>query len=134
MSQDYIELVRPWFERGDLAAATDLVDDSIVFDVRGMEWDGISEISRVYYGLDELRDFWRAWLPVWSETRVELKWIEGVGDRVIAWLHQRQAGRASRIPVEYSYAWDLLFRDGKIVRVAFFRAVMKARQALGLSE
>jgi ketosteroid isomerase-like protein len=40
----------------------------------------------------------------------------------------------SGLPVEFSVAWDILFRDGKIVRIAFFRDERKALGSLGLSE
>jgi ketosteroid isomerase-like protein len=66
--------------------------------------------------------------------RVEVQWIRGVGDRVIVWLHQLQVGRLSGLPVEFYVAWDFLFRDGKIVRMAFFREEGKALAAMGLSE
>jgi ketosteroid isomerase-like protein len=63
--------------------------------------------------------------------RVEVQWIRGVGDRVIVWLHQFQVGRLSGLPVEFYVAWDFLFRDGKIVRMAFFREEGRALEAVG---
>jgi len=137
MSQENVEVVRRMFDaftnRGDLQTSAELLDDNIVFDTRGMEWED-EDFVRVYFGPEGVRDFWRAWLPVWSDMRVDVHWIRGVGDRVLVWLHQRQVGRVSGLPVEFFLAWDIQFRDRKIVRVAFFRNEREALEAVGLSE
>ena len=136
MSEANVEIVRSLFEafnRGDIEAGTKVIDRCVVFDVRGMELES-EDFARVYFGPEAVRDFWRAWLPEWTDMRVEVQWIRGVGDRVIVWLHQLQVGRRSGLPVEFYVAWDFLFRDGKIVRMAFFREEGKALEAVGLSE
>ena len=136
MSQEDVEIVRSLFEafnRGDIGAGAKLMDEGVVFDARGMELEN-EDFARVYFGPEGVRDFWRAWLPAWIDMQVEIRWIREVGDRVIVWLHQRQIGRVSQIPVEFYVAWDFLFRDGKIVRMAFFRDERKALEAVGLSE
>jgi ketosteroid isomerase-like protein len=136
MPQENVEIVRSLFEafnRGDIGAGAKLIDEGVVFDVRGMELEN-EDFARVYFGPEAVREFWKAWLPVWSDMQVEIRWIREVGDRVIVWLHQRQVGRVSEIPVEFYVAWDFLFRDGKIVRMAFFRDERKALEAVGLSE
>jgi ketosteroid isomerase-like protein len=136
MSQEDVEIVRSLFEafnRGDIGAGAKLMDEGVVFDVRGMELEN-EDFARVYFGPEAVGDFWREWLPAWTDMKVEIRWIRGVGERVMVWLHQRQVGRASGLPVEFSVAWDILFRDGKVVRMAFFRDERKALEALGLSE
>jgi ketosteroid isomerase-like protein len=136
MSQENVEIVRSLFEasnRSDVRAGAKLMDEGVVFDARGMELEN-EDFARVYFGPEGVRDFWRAWLPAWIDMQVEIRWIREVGDRVIVWLHQRQIGRVSEIPVEFYVAWDFLFRDGKIVRMAFFRDERKALEAVGLSE
>ena len=136
MSQENVEIVRSLFEafnQGDIGAGTKLIDEGVVFDLRGMELEN-EDFARVYFGPEAARDFWREWLPAWNDMQVEVRWIRGVGERVIAWIHQRQVGRSSGLPVEFYAAWDFLFRDGKIVRMAFFRDERKALETLGLSE
>ena len=136
MSQENVEIVRSLFEasnRSDVRAGAKLMDEGVVFDVRGMELEN-EDFARVYFGPEGVRDFWRAWLPAWIDMQVEIRWIREVGDRVIVWLHQRQLGRVSGLPVEFYLAWDILFRDDKIVRMAFFRDERKALEAVGLSE
>jgi ketosteroid isomerase-like protein len=137
MSQQNVESVREMFEafvqRGDLQASAKFLDENIVFDTRGMEWED-EDFNRVYFGLEGVGDFWRTWLPAWSDMRIDVQWIKGVGDRVLVWLHQRQIGRVSGVPFDFFLAWDILFRDGKIVRIAFCRDERKALEALGLSE
>ena len=136
MSQENVEIVRSLFEafnQGDIGAGTKLIDEGVVFDLRGMELEN-EDFARVYFGPEAVRDFWREWLPAWNDMQVEVRWIRGVGERVIAWIHQRQVGRSSGLPVEFYAAWDFLFRDGKIVRMAFFRDERKALESLGMSE
>ena len=137
MSAENVEMVCRMFDafinRGDLRASAELLDESVVFDARGMEWEN-EDFLRVYFGLEGVRDFWRAWLPAWRDMRVDVQWIRGVGDRVLVWVHQQQIGRVSGLPVDFFLAWDILFRDHKIVRVAFFRNEHEALAAVGLSE
>jgi ketosteroid isomerase-like protein len=136
MLQENVEIVRSLFEafnRGDVGAGARLIDEGVVFDVRGMELEN-EDFARVYFGPEGVRDFWRAWLPAWTDMQVEIRWIRDVGERVIVWLHQRQVGRVSGLPVEFNVAWDFLLRDGKIVRMAFFRDERKALESVGLSE
>jgi ketosteroid isomerase-like protein len=136
MSQENVEIVRSLFEafnRGDIGAGARFVDEGVVFDVRGMELED-EDFARVYFGPEAVRDFWTTWLPAWTGMQVEVRWIRGVGERVMVWLHQRQVGRVSGLPVEFSVAWDFLFRDGKIGRMAFVRDERKALGSLGLSE
>jgi ketosteroid isomerase-like protein len=136
MSQENVEIVRSLFEasnRGDIRVGADLIDEGVVFDTRGMDLED-EDFARVYFGPGGVRAFWRAWLPAWTDMQVEVRWIRAVGDRVIVWLHQQQVGRVSGLPVEFDVAWDFLFRDGKIVRMAFFRDERKVLEAVGLSE
>jgi ketosteroid isomerase-like protein len=136
MSQEHVEIVRNLFSafnRGDIRAGAALIDEGVVFDVRGMELED-EDFARVYFGPEAVRDFWTRWLPAWTDMQVEVGWIRGVGERVMVWLHQRQAGRVSGLPVEFSVAWDFLFRDGRIVRMAFFRDERKALESLGATE
>ena len=136
MSQEDVEIVRSLFEafnRGDIGAGAKLMDEGVVFDARGMELEN-EDFARVYFGPEAVGDFWREWLPAWTDMKVEIRWIRGVGERVMVWIHQRQIGRVSGIPVEFYVAWDFLFRDGKIVRMAFFRDEQRALEAVGLTE
>ena len=135
MSQENVEIVRGFFEswnRGEGGFGPELLDEGVVWDARGVEIGG--EFDRIYYGRDGVAAAWREWLPAWRDIEVELVWIKGTGDRVVAWLHQRQTGRRSGIPQEWSYAWDVLFRDGKIVRMGFFRDEAEALDAVTLRE
>ena len=136
MSQGNVEVVRSLFEasnRGDVRPGAKLMDEGVVFDARGMELEN-EDFARVYFGPEGVRDFWRAWLPAWIDMQVEIRWIREVGDRVIVWLHQRQIGRVSQIPVEFYVAWDFLFRDGKVTRAKLFQSKAEALEAVGLSE
>src|SRR3954451_5367354 len=107
MSQENVAIVREMFDaftgRGDLRASQELLDESIVFDTRGMEWEN-EDFVRVYFGQEAVRDFWSECLPAWSDMRVDVLWIRGKGDRVLVWLHQYQVGRISGLPVDFFLA------------------------------
>jgi ketosteroid isomerase-like protein len=75
MSQENVEIVRSLFSafnRGDIAAGAKLIDDGVVFDVRGMELED-EDFARVYFGPKALRDFWTTWLPAWTDMQVEVR-------------------------------------------------------------
>ena len=60
MSEENVEIVRSLFEafnRGDIEACGKLIDQCVVFDVRGMELEN-EEFARVG-GSRGGRDFWR---------------------------------------------------------------------------
>jgi ketosteroid isomerase-like protein len=63
---------------------------------------------------------------LWERISVEIRWIEGCGERVRAWLHQTHVGHESGAEVTADYGWDVTFRDGKIIRVAFFQEESRA--------
>ena len=106
MSQENAQVVASLFEafnRGDIHAGRQLLDEGVVFDLRGMELEN-EDFARVYVGPDAVRDFWRAWLPAWTDMHVDVRLIKVAGERVIVWLDERQVGRASGLPVEFSVA------------------------------
>ncbi len=136
MSQDYLALIEQSFDAWNRSALdefdADLLDEEVVWDSRGMNLGG--DFDRVFYGNEGVLMFWREWLPAWESIEFEVVWIKQVGDRVVAWGKQRQVGKRSGIPNEVPYAWDFLFRDGKLTRVAFFRDEQQALEAVGLRE
>src|SRR4051794_27998641 len=129
---DNVELVRDLYaawNRGDLAKTAAALDEFVVWDARESP---VPDLQGVYQGLAGVNDFWRGWLPMWSRIQAEILWVEALGDRVLAWVHQTQAGRESGIETTVHYGWDFTFREGKIIRVSFFNDEHDARERAGL--
>lgn len=93
-----------------------VLDEFIVWDGRLLPVPGFDQ---VYLGIERVREFWRSWLPQWRAIESEIEWVRVRGDRVVAWLRQSMIGKESGVPVGMNYAWDILMRDGKLVRVTF---------------
>ena len=113
-----------------LADAEAYIDPHIVWDTRGL---GVLGTEGVYYGLEEFRRYWAEWLPLWSEIQSEVVWIHSNGDRLVAWLSQTNVGRQSGIELTGEYAWDMMWRDGKLIRVEFASDEDDARRRAGIA-
>ena len=120
MTTDAAETLRCLFEawnRGDLGAGFEALDEFVVWDGRNL---AVPELQRVYQGRAGVREFWQQWLPPWKKVTVDLRWIEGSGERARAWVQQIHIGHESGLEVRMDYGWDVVFRDGKIIHVSFF--------------
>lgn len=122
------EMFRAWNERRPRESLA-LLDEYIIWDTRGLP---MTDIGRVYVGPDDMREFWRNWLPQWSDIQVEIAWIEARGDRVIAWVHQELTGEESGVTLGFDYAWDTSWRDGRLIRASFTDDEAEARRWAGI--
>ena len=102
-------------------------DPYVVWDARQ---DRVEDLNGVFFGEEGMAEFWRGWLASWDDIRVEVRWLQSSGDRVVCWVDQTMVGKASGLVTEWSYAWDFSFRDGKIIRVSFFTDESEARAAV----
>ena len=116
------------WNRHEMAESGKDWDEHIVFDTRGL---GVIGVEGVYFGA-QVVEYWRDWLPQWSDIQSNVRWIEENGHRVVAWLSQTQTGRESGITMTTEYAWDTMWRDGKLIRVSFTMDEAEARRAAGL--
>lgn len=106
----------------------ELLDPEVFWDQRGHP---MPDLQRVYLGHDGVREFWQEWLASWKEVTAEISWIRALGDRVIAWVDMHMVGKESGIEFDYSYAWDILFLDGRYTRVAYINDEQQALATLG---
>jgi len=115
MPQENVELVRKAFE-SFLARKKEwgsgLLDPEVEWDATELS---VLDISGVYRGVDEVRQFWREWLAAWETVQFEYELVDA-GDRVVALIDQQMRGRSTGLEVPFGkYAQVYTFRDGLIV-------------------
>ena len=134
MSQENVERLRvahDAFLAGRSEFGGELLDPDI-------EWDAsdspVLDHSRVYRGIEGVRQFWRDWLSAWETVQFEYELIDA-GDRVVALIDQRMRGRSTGLEVSMGkYAQVYTFRDGLIVHWKLYPSRAEALEAVGLSE
>ena len=117
------------FNERRLADSNEFMDEHVVFDTRGMR---ILGAEGVYYGAEQIGEFWGSWLPSWRHVQADIAWVGGSGDRLVAWVHQTMTGRESGLETQTHYAWDTSWRDGKMIRASFVTDEAEARRVAGL--
>ena len=137
MSEENVEMIRGVY---DAAAARDktrtlvtVCDPEVELDVSQAGWGDLTG-QDLYHGHDGLRTLFREWYGAWENYGDHLEDLIDAGDNVVALVTSRGHGRASGTPVELKTPAVWTIRDGKIVRVAWFRTPGQALEAAGLSE
>lgn len=133
MPPENVEIVRRIFEavaRRDSAAVLGLYDPEVVWDhTRGPAREVMGEPC-VYRGHEGLRRWSREWYEAWEDVQADVVEVVEVGEHVVSVLNYRGRGRASGVQVEMAQmagAWTI--RDGKVVRVLWFRTRGEALEA-----
>jgi ketosteroid isomerase-like protein len=132
MSQENVEIVRRIFEAwalADWSVGNDYYDQHIVF-VMSPDFPAFG----VYYGIDQVRVYWRDFLQQFERTTIEAERLEAAGDTVLAQVVQHFKGRASGIEGDLPYFMLFTFRGKRIVRVESMIEEVQALEAAGLSE
>jgi ketosteroid isomerase-like protein len=134
VSQENVERVREAFEaflRRELRSGADILHPDVVWDATDSQ---IFDISRVYHGLEGVREFWREWLGAWETVEFDYELIEA-GDHVVALIDQRMRGRSTHIDVPIGkYAQVYTFRDGLVVHWKLYESQSEALEAAGVSD
>jgi ketosteroid isomerase-like protein len=135
MSRENVEVVRSVYEaaaRRDSSTVLELYDEDIELDNSRLDVVGV---SGTYRGHDGLRRFFREWHEAWSGIEYDFdELIDAGGERVISVVTRRGRGRASGAEAELPLALVWTIRDGKVVRVVWFRSREEALEAGGLRE
>ena len=76
-------------------------------------------------------DFFRDWIDQWDEPDSQWQLEQTRPDTVLAITTTRGRGRASGVPVEFTYAQVWTFRDGDPVRMVLYADIEKGRRAAG---
>jgi ketosteroid isomerase-like protein len=137
MSRENVEIVRRLYDavaRRDTGTVLTFYDPEIEWDMsRHPSADAMGRT--IYRGHDGLRSWFRQWYEAWEEIEDECEELIDAGEHVISVVTTRGRGRASGVEVEAAHhaaVWTL--REGKVVRVAWFRSVGEALEATGLDE
>jgi ketosteroid isomerase-like protein len=137
MSRENVEIVRRLFDaeiRRDTETALTLYDPGIEFDTsRGTFGDVAGR--RLYHGHEGLRTWFRDWYEAWENVQEDVEELIDAGDEVISVVTIQGRGRASGLELELTHqpaVWTI--REGKIVRVVWFRTREEALEAAGLRE
>jgi ketosteroid isomerase-like protein len=132
MSQENVEIVRRIFEAwalADWSIGNDYYDEHIVF-VMSPDFPAFG----VYYGIDQVRVYWRDFLQQFERTTIEAERLDAAGDTVLAQVVQHFKGRVSGIEGDLPYFMLFTFRGKTIIRVESMIEEVQALEAVGLSE
>jgi ketosteroid isomerase-like protein len=134
MSQENVEIVRQVYDlwnRGDIAAATEMFDPAVV-------WHGYTHLpdSGRRDGVDEVRRWVTDFAEAWGEIRVTTERLVDVDeDSVLALVRMSGRGRDSGVAVSSGldgHVWTI--RARKVVAVRMYQGVHEALEAVGLSD
>ena len=85
----------------------------------------------------EIIGFWEQFRSAWVDLVTEpLEFIEGPGDRVLAFCRQSGRGRETGVPIEFHFfqVWTIRDGNGSKINVETFRHRADALEAAGVSE
>jgi ketosteroid isomerase-like protein len=137
MSEENVEIVRRIYDavaRRDATAVLALHDPEVEMDGSRHRWAELMGTSS-FRGHEGLRRWSREYYEMWENLDHSIEELIDAGEHVVSIVTSRGQGRASGIEVEWKHhagVWTI--RDGKVVRVAWFRTRAEALAAAGLSE
>jgi ketosteroid isomerase-like protein len=135
MSQENLEIVRRVYDaasRRDTATVLALYDPEVELDNTRLQIVGGA--GGVYRGHHGLRKIFREWHDSWQKIEYDFDEPIEAGEQVISVVTRRGRGRASGADVEWRGALVWTIRQGKVVRVVWFRTRADALEAAGLKE
>jgi ketosteroid isomerase-like protein len=137
MSQENVEVVRRVYEavaRGDTTAVLAAYDPDIEWEFTRSPFRSLFKHD-VYHGHEGLRSFIRErYEEAWESIEDDLETLIEAGECVVSVVTTKGRGRASGVEVERKHAGLWTFRDGRIVRVAWFPTGEEALAAAGERE
>jgi ketosteroid isomerase-like protein len=136
MSRENVELVRLVYE----AVARHDAETVLSFYDPDVEWDfsrspaGAAMGQHVYGGHEGLRQWGREWREAWESYEDDCAELIDGGEYVISVVTSRGRGRVSGVEVDLTHYGVWTIREGKILRVVWFRTREEALEAAGLTE
>jgi ketosteroid isomerase-like protein len=138
MSQENVEIVRKLFDataRRDTESVLSIYHPDVEWDGSRHPWSQVLPGKAVFRGHQELRAWARRYYETWENLDDTIEELIDAGDQVISIVSTRGRGRLSGIDVDWqgnAGIWTI--RNGKVVRVVWFRSREEALEAVGLSE
>lgn len=130
MSQENVDTFRRGtaaYNDGDWDAALATMDPDVEFDLSR----AVPEMQ-TYRGHEGVKAFWRMLNDVWREFRTDPEEVIDAGDKLFTRNRLRGTGSASGTATEDVLYQVITLRDGKALRVRFFRDRAEALKAAGL--
>jgi ketosteroid isomerase-like protein len=129
MSQETVDAFRRGiaaYNRGDWDAALADVDPKVEFDLTRAAPDG-----KTYRGYEGVREFWEMLRDVFGDFRIDAEEIIDCGDMLLSRVRLQSVGKTSGVRTE-----DILYqisklREGRVIRVKYFRERGEALKAVG---
>jgi ketosteroid isomerase-like protein len=132
MSQENVE--RFWrgttaYNDGDWDAALATMDPNVEFDLSRV----MPEMER-YRGYEGVKAFWRMLRDVWGDFRTDPEEVIDAGDKLFTRSRLYGTGITSGVVTEDVLYQVVTLRNGRAIRVEFFRDRSEALEAAGLRE
>ena len=135
MSQENVEVVRRLFEatnRRDFATAMDAYANNVVLVVADAV---VPTNAGTFTGREAVGEWLGDWFRAFgTDYHFELEEVRSLGDRVLTVVSHHGTGWASGAEVQQITANAYTVREGKIVRLEFYRSRTEALKAVGLEE
>ena len=132
MAQENVEAFRRGmaaYNRGDWDAALANLDPNVEFDLTRAAPDG-----KTYRGYEGVRAFWGMLRDVFGDFRIDAEEIIDCGDMVFSRVRLRSVGKASGVRTQDVLYQIFTAREGRVIRVEYFRDRSDALEAVGLRE
>jgi ketosteroid isomerase-like protein len=136
MSKAHVEIVRRVFEavaRNEAETVLALYDPEVEWDTSHGAWADL-EAEGIEHGHEGLRRWFRRQWEVWEEWEDDPYELIDAGESVVSVVRSRSRGRTSGVEVESDHAAVWTIRDGRIIRVVWFRTRAEALEAAALRE
>ncbi|MEK6325910.1 MAG: nuclear transport factor 2 family protein [Actinomycetota bacterium] len=132
MSEENVE--RFWrgttaYNDGDWDAALATMDPNVEFDL-----SRVMPEMEMYRGYEGVKAFWRMLRDVWGDFRTDPEEVIDAGDKLFNRNRLYGTGITSGVATEDVLYQVVTLRDGRAMRVEFFRDRSEALDAAGLSE
>ena len=137
MSEENIKVVRRLYDaigQGNSASVLNLYDPEIEADYSESPYGDLTGGTLIYRGHEGMRRLAQDWNDAWATVEYDLVELIDAGPHVIAAVTYRGRGRSSGVEVERTDYPVWTIRDGKVVKVVWFRRREDALEAAGLSE
>ncbi len=133
MAQENIEVVRRGYEE---FAAGRLVEyfESVAIPEFELDMSRWGPVAYTYRGRDGFRSFLQVLDRLWERFELEPVRFIAADDRVVVLVDVQARGRESGADVTARYANVWTFRDGKVIRAAWFEDLDEALGAAEVSE